>query len=96
MISGELKPTSEKHMHLGFYKIRKKVMGVIHGHPVFSTAFAASGKKLPHNILPELVAIIGQIPIVPYGTPSSIKLANVLAPYVSHHNVFFLKNSHMI
>ncbi len=92
LISGKFKPTSEKHMHLGFYKMRKKVMGVVHGHPVFSTAFASSGKNLPHNILPELVAIIGKIPIVPYGRPSSIKLANVLAPYVCNHNVFLLKN----
>ena len=92
VISGDLKPTSEKHMHLGFYKKRSKAMGVVHGHPIYMTAFAASGEDLPDKILPELVALIGKIVTVPYDTPSSIKLANVLEPFVTKHNVFVLQN----
>ena len=38
VISGDLKPTSEINMHLGFYKERSKVMGVVHGHPIYMTA----------------------------------------------------------
>ena len=59
VLSGKLKPTSEKYMHLGFYKKRSKAMGVVHGHPIYMTAFAASGEELPDKILPEFVAIIG-------------------------------------
>jgi len=92
VLSGKLKPTSEKYMHLGFYKKRSKAMGVVHGHPIYMTAFAASGAELPDKILPELVAIIGKIITVPYDTPSSIKLANVLEPFVKKHNVFILEN----
>ena len=92
IISGDLKPTSEKYMHLGFYKQRSKAMGVVHGHPIYMTAFAASGEDLPDKIHPELVALIGKIVTVPYDTPSSIKLANVLEPYVKKHNVFILQN----
>ena len=92
VISGDLKPTSEINMHLGFYKQRPKVMGVVHGHPIYMTAFAASGEQLPDNILPEIVALIGRIVTVPYDTPSSIKLANVLEPFVKKHNVFILQN----
>ena len=92
IISGDLKPTSEKYMHLGFYKQRSKAMGVVHGHPIYMTAFAASGEDLPDKILPELVALIGKIVTVPYDTPSSIKLANVLEPFVKKHNVFILQN----
>ena len=29
-------PPSENSLHLGFYRMRKKVMGAVHGHPVFS------------------------------------------------------------
>ena len=92
VIFGDLIPTSEKHMHLGFYKKRPKAMGVVHGHPIYMTAFAASGEDLPDKILPELVALIGKIVTVPYDTPSSIKLANVLEPFVTKHNVFVLQN----
>ncbi|MEP3279916.1 MAG: class II aldolase/adducin family protein [Stappiaceae bacterium] len=92
IVEGDLPPTSEKNMHLEFYRQRTKAMGVAHGHPIFSTAFAAAGRDLPHGILPELVAVIGQIATVPYGRPSSIKLAEAIAPYVRRHNVFLLQN----
>jgi L-fuculose-phosphate aldolase len=35
---------------------------------------------------------IGQVPLVPYGRPSSPKLAAALSPYCSKHNVFLLQN----
>ena len=92
VLEGSLAPTSEKFMHLEMYKQRKGVNGVAHGHPVFATAFAASGRELPTGILPELVAIIGPIPTVPYGRPSSAKLAAAVAPYIRKHNVFLLQN----
>lgn len=92
MVEGDLTPTSEKWMHLEFYKQRPKSNGVAHGHPIFCTAFAAAHRDLPHPILPELVAVIGQIATVPYGRPSSAKLAEALAPYVLRHNVFLLEN----
>ena len=92
VLEGDMAPTSEKYMHLEFYKQRSKAMGVAHGHPIYSTAFAAAGRDLPHGILPELVAVIGQIATVPYGRPSSAKLAEAIAPYVQRHNVFLLQN----
>jgi len=92
VVEGELTPTSERWMHLEFYKQRPKSNGVAHGHPIFCTAFAAAHRDLPHNVLPELVAVIGQIATVPYGRPSSAKLAEALAPYVLRHNVFLLEN----
>ena len=92
VVEGDLTPTSEKWMHLEFYKQRPKSHGVAHGHPIFCTAFAAAHRDLPHPVLPELVAVIGQIATVPYGRPSSAKLAEALAPYVLRHNVFLLEN----
>lgn len=84
--------SSEKLLHLELYRQRSKVMGVAHGHPVFSSAFACAGRDLPDGIMPELVAVIGQIATVPYGRPSTPELAEKLAPFVRHHNVFLLQN----
>ncbi|WP_051644938.1 class II aldolase/adducin family protein [Labrenzia sp. DG1229] len=92
VVAGEFTPTSEKWMHIEFYRQRPQTNGVVHGHPIFCTAFAAAHVDLPRDILPELVAVIGQIATVPYGRPSSAKLAEALAPYVSRHNVFLLQN----
>ena len=38
VLEGELEPTSEKFMHLEFYRQRPGVGGVAHGHPIFCTA----------------------------------------------------------
>jgi L-fuculose-phosphate aldolase len=65
IIEGELEPTSEKFMHLEFYRQRPGVGGVALGHPIFCTAFAAAHQALPENILPELIATIGQYPSSP-------------------------------
>jgi L-fuculose-phosphate aldolase len=92
LIEGERAPTSERYMHLEFYRQRAGVGGVAHGHPVYSTAYAAAGRALPSGILPELVATIGDIALVPYGTPSGPKLAAAIAPYVTRHNAFLLQN----
>ena len=92
VLEGIFQPTSERFMHLEMYKQRAGVNGVAHGHPVFATAFASSDRELPVDVLPELVAIIGPIPTVPYGRPSSPKLAAAIAPYVKKHNAFLLQN----
>ncbi len=92
VLEGDLEPTSEKFMHLEFYRQRPGVGGVAHGHPVFCTAFAAAHQALPENILPELIATIGHVPLIPYGRPSSAKLAAALAPHCRKHNVFLLQN----
>lgn len=92
VIEGDRQPTSERFMHLEFYKQRPGVNGVAHGHPVFSTAYAAAQRKLPRNILPELIATIGDVALVPYGTPSGPKLAAQVAPHIGSHNAFLLQN----
>jgi len=92
VIEGAYAPTSERYMHLEFYRQRPGAGGVAHGHPVFATAFAAAGQPLPSGVLPELIAVIGEIALVPYARPSSPKLAAAIAPFCRRHNVFLLQN----
>lgn len=92
VIEGAHAPTSERFMHLEFYRQRPGAGGVAHGHPVFATAFAAAGRRLPRDVLPELIAVIGDIALVPYARPSSPKLAAAIAPFCRQHNVFLLQN----
>jgi len=92
VLEGEFEPTSERLMHLEFYRQRPGVGGVAHGHPIFCTAFAAAQRPLPKNILPELIATIGEVVLVPYGRPSSSKLADAISAYCRKHNAFILQN----
>lgn len=92
VLEGDVQPTSERTTHLEAYRQRPDVHAAVHGHPVFCTAFAAAHQPLPSDVLPEIVAVIGEIPLVPYGTPSSAKLTEMVAPYLRKHNCFLLAN----
>lgn len=86
------KPSSEMSMHLVVYRNRPEVNACCHAHPPYATAFAAAGKKLPENILPEVVIMAGKIPLVEYiptGLPAKWKK---FRKYISGHNAFLLAN----
>ena len=92
VVEGAGEPTSERFVHLEFYRRRGDVRAVMHGHPPFSTAFAAARRPLPTGILPELIATISDIALVPYGTAASPELARAIAPYCRGHHAFLLQN----
>ena len=63
IVDGNLKPSSDTLTHLHIYRHRPDVMGIVHTHSTFATAFAAVGKPIP----PVLTAICdefgGEIPV---------------------------------
>lgn len=89
---GSGKVSTEAKIHLYIYKERREVNAVIHGHPIYCTAFASSGITLDRPVLPEVVLSIGRIPLCSYGTPSTDELPLSLKPYISYANVFLLEN----
>lgn len=91
-ISGDGSPSSEIKMHLAIYKKRQDVNAVVHAHPPFTTGFAAAGLPLDQPVLPEAILVLGRIPIVEYGTPSTWELPEALDPYIKDHNAFLLAN----
>lgn len=91
-ISGPLKVTSEVKVHLAVMKACPEVRAVIHAHPPNATAFAVARQPLPKCVLPEIEVFIGEIPVVPYATPGTQDFADVVIPFVKHHNSFLLTN----
>ncbi|MFN3490996.1 MAG: class II aldolase/adducin family protein, partial [Anaerolineales bacterium] len=65
------KPSSETAMHLEVYKHRENIHAVIHAHPVFSTTITVAHLEFPNDVLPEVMATLGSVPITEYATPSS-------------------------
>jgi len=43
-------------------------------------------------VLPEILVLIGGVPLVPYATPGSPALAAAIEPFLPHHDAFLMAN----
>ncbi|HXQ28558.1 MAG TPA: class II aldolase/adducin family protein [Gemmatimonadales bacterium] len=89
---GRRKPTSELDLHLRILRHRPDVGAVVHAHPPVATGFAVAGAGLDRFVLPELVVLVGPVPLVPYGTPGTPELGDRVEPYLGEHDAFLLAN----
>lgn len=87
-----LRPSSEIKMHLRCYEKRDDVKSVIHAHPPGATGFAVAHKAMDMYNMIEDVAVIGSVPLTPYGTPSTVEVPNAIEPYLEEHDVMLLEN----
>lgn len=92
VVAGTRRPSSELQMHLLYYLLRPDVHAVCHAHPPTATGFAAAGRALEEAVLPEVVSVLGKIPLAPYGTPGTKELCAGLAPLVPSCDAILLEN----
>lgn len=69
------KPSKEIHFHLGIYRTRDQVCGVVHYHAPFSTAHAVRGITIPLLTI-HAKRILKKIPIIPEAPDGSKELAD--------------------
>jgi L-fuculose-phosphate aldolase len=88
------KPTSELDLHLRILRHRSDVHAVVHAHPPAATGFAVAGQEIPGNLLPELIFVVGPVPLVPFGMPGTPELGDRVVPYLEgkHHHALLLAN----
>lgn len=91
-LAGGGRPSSELGMHLEIYRRRPDVAAIVHAHPPTATGFAIAGRALDDCVVPEVIATLGRVPIVPYGTPSTAELAERIGPWVATHDALLLAN----
>jgi len=84
--------TTELGMHLFIYRERPDVQAVVHAHPPYATGFAVAHLPLTAPLLPEVIIGLGEIPLAPYGTPSTPELVETLIPFVKTANAILLGN----
>jgi L-fuculose-phosphate aldolase len=89
---GRRNPTTELDLHLRILRHRPDVGAVVHAHPPAATGFAVAGEEIPANLLPELIFLVGRVPIVPYGTPGTPELGDGVEPYLAEHDGLLLAN----
>lgn len=92
IVEGTKKASSEKMLHVEFYKQRPDVNAVIHVHPTYLSSFAAARKALDEPVLAENVYYFGKIPLAEYRLPSSMELVKETAKYFDKYNAVLMAN----
>ncbi len=91
-IEGRRETTSEIFMHLTIYHLRADAQAVVHAHTPFATGFAAAGKALNLALLPEVVVLLGSVPLAPYGLPGTPALSESLRPLIPRYDAILMAN----
>ena len=92
VIRGRHRPSAELDLHVQMLRARDDVKAVIHAHPPVATGISVAGQEFDWNVLPEMVFLVGRVPVVPYGPPGTPALAEQVAPFVQEHDVLIMAN----
>ena len=92
VVEGSKKPSSEKMLHVEFYKMRPDINYILHVHSPYLSSFASSGKALDEPVMAENVFYFGQIPLAEYGLPSSNDLVEKTAKYFKDYDAVLMAN----
>ncbi|MCD1618124.1 class II aldolase/adducin family protein [Salipiger marinus] len=90
--AGAYRPSTEMKMHLCVYDRREDVKAVVHAHPLYATVHAICGKPLTQQIMPESTMFLGEVPLTPYGLPSTTELCDAIIPALDKHDAILLEN----
>lgn len=96
LVSGNSKPSSERFLHLEFYKQRPDVNCVLHFHSPYLTAFASANVALDDAISPEIVYCFGKIPLADYSIPGSEELVEKTSKFFKEYDVILMANHGVI
>lgn len=95
IIEGYGKPSSETGFHLSLYKKRKDINSVVHTHSVYATTFACLNREIP--AVHYLVGFAGRnVPIAPYATFGTDKLAENITASIGSSNAILLANHGLV
>lgn len=89
---GQLVPSSEWRFHLSAYAARPDMGGVVHTHSMHATVLACAHRPIP--AFHYMVAVAGgtTIPLVPYATFGTKKLARLVAKGLEARNACLMAN----
>ncbi len=92
-VQGRHKPSSELPFHLGIYRARPDLCGIVHAHPVALVAFSICGRAPETRLFPKSHAICGKVGFAPYALPGSALLGEKIAEvFASGHSCAMLEN----
>ena len=97
---GEGRPSSEYKMHLGCYQVRPEITAVVHTHSLYATAVSCLKDLDPEKAMPIFTPgygkRVGALPVIPYLTPGSRELADMVSQTIAKRNSVLLKNHGLV
>ncbi len=70
ILKGSTKPSKDMPFHLGIYRVRPELNGIVHVHSPWATAWAVLGEEIP-MLTVQSQSKFGRIPLVPSGPDGS-------------------------
>lgn len=92
VVEGDLKPSSDNFAHTYIYKHRPDVMGIVHTHSTFATAFAALGRPIPAVLTAICDEFGGPIPCGGYGKVGGDEIGRELLRAIGDSPAVLMKN----
>lgn len=89
--AARLRPTSELPMHLEAYAQRPDMRAVVHAHPPITVALSIAGVRMDTCLLPEVIVLMGYIPMAAYAMSSSVEGALAIRELIQHHDAIILQ-----
>ena len=96
IIGKSFKPTIESRMHLEIYKRCPDVQAVVHAHPVYASAFAASKRRISTRYLAEALVVLGEVAYAPYACQGTEKLALIVGDAAENADCIVMQNHGVI
>jgi L-ribulose-5-phosphate 4-epimerase len=91
-VEGDYRPSSDTLAHLYIYRHRPEVMGVVHTHSTFATAFAALGREIPVYLTAICDEFGGPIPCGGYGKVGGDEIGREVIRAIGSSPAVLLKN----
>ena len=92
VIEGTLRPSSDVHAHLYVYRHRADVMGVVHTHSNYATAFAALGQPIPVYLTAMADEFGGPIPAGAYAKVGDDEIGREIVRSIGDSPAILMKN----
>jgi L-ribulose-5-phosphate 4-epimerase len=91
-VEGDYRPSSDTAAHLYIYRHRPEIMGVVHTHSTFATAFAALGREIPVYLTAICDEFGGPIPCGGYGKVGGDEIGREVVRGIGTNPAILLKN----
>jgi len=89
-----LLPTVEAPMHIAIYKDRPEIHAIVHSHPIYSSAFAITGKNIPLALAEQALFLGGEVVCAEYGLVGSKELADNIVKALKGNKMAALLRNH--
>ena len=87
-------PTVELPLHLAIYRARPEINAIVHSHPLYSSAFAATGEDIPFLLAESGIFLGGSVPCAEYGLIGSTTLGDHIVAALGQDKRAALLRSH--